>query len=139
MCGGARVSPESSASLRVVLNLERPADWDDIVESMPGPDTALPFNPGLEARVRERQSEKRRQGLVASRGTATYGASDQQYQRTVGIGEEVKVDGSCYVLVENRSVEEGARWWPSQCTDSKRRPIDLDPVKFDAIGRVVVD
>ncbi len=68
-----------------------------------------------------------------------YGVSDQQYARHTGIGEEVKLNGACYRLVENRSVEGGVRWWSGRCTDSRQAPLDLDPVVFDGAGRLIPD
>jgi hypothetical protein len=123
------------------LNLERPDNWDEIVESVPGPAPArsLAFNPALEQRLNDRLADKARKGLLSAREAAIYGVSDDAFARKGGLGEEIKLDGSCYILIEDRGVEEGARWWPSQCTETRKKPLNLDPVEYDALGRIITD
>lgn len=120
-----------------ILNLERPADWDDIVNSLPAPGHVLPFNPGLSEGVALRAAEKKRQGLISARTAAVYGVADEAFDREGGLGREKKMDGQCYVLVDDPSVEQGSRWWASQCKDTKTNALSLDPVEYDAVGRII--
>ena len=119
------------------LNLQRPAEWDELVEGIPGSGLSLPFNPALAERVAVRHYEKRRQRLLANRRSDVYGVTDEQYARRTGTGYEMKQDGTCHVLVEEPSVEEGVRWWSGPCTDTRQRTMDLLPLEVDALGRAI--
>ena len=122
-----------------VLNLSRPADWDEIVEGMPGPPDQLAFNPALALALTARQAERRRARFVSSRQAAVYGVADESYARTGPLGEEVKMDGGCVRLVEDKGVEEGQRWWAGQCSETRTNRFTLPSVEYDALGRAVVD
>jgi hypothetical protein len=131
--------PAPSEVPRTVLNLERPSNWETLVDQAPDPAVRLRFNPGLESAVAERRGEQRRSGLLASRSAATYGVADEQYTVDRGLGETVKIGGSCYTLVRDPDVEGGQRWWSSQCVESRSDRWDLDPVEYDALGRALAD
>jgi hypothetical protein len=124
---------------RTRLNLNPPADWDDIVREVAVPDRRLPFNPELDNALQARTAEVRRRRLVSSRSAAVYGVSDAAYARARPYGTEVKRDGRCVVLVEDRGVEKGARWWASQCTDTQQNPFTLPTIEYDALGRAIAD
>ena len=49
------------------------------------------------------------------------------------------MDGGCVRLVEDKGVEEGRRWWASQCTETRQNRFTLPNVDYDALGRAVVD
>lgn len=131
--------PVESAGAGTVLNLERPDDWDEIVNSLPVPGHVLPFNPGLSEGVALRIAEKKRRGLVNARAAAVYGVADDAFDRDGGLGREKKMDGRCYVLVDDPSVEAGSRWWASQCKDTKTTGLSLDPVEYDGVGRIIAN
>ena len=122
-----------------VLDLSRPPGWDELVEGIPGPPSQLAFNPGLALALNERNAERRRAQFVSSRQAAIYGVADEDYARSGPLGEEVKMDGGCARLVEDKGVEEGQRWWASQCTETRQNRFTLPIVEYDALGRAVVD
>lgn len=124
---------------RTVLNLERPTNWDELIERMPDPDVKLTFKPDLKNRLAVREGEKRRQRLVKARADAIYGVPDELYARAGPLGTEIKTDGRCYVLAANPAVEDGDRWWSHRCTDTRTNPLRLAPIDSDPIGRAVVD
>jgi len=119
------------------LNLSRPPDWDEIVRSVPGPQQRLAFNPGLERALDHRQAEMQRQALVRRRAEAIYGVSDADYARTGPLGEQMKRDGGCVTLTEDRDVEEGQRWWASTCVETRQNPFTLPAIEYDALGRAI--
>ncbi|MGE0625635.1 MAG: hypothetical protein AB7I04_13270 [Pseudomonadales bacterium] len=139
-----RVAPDPSPP-RVVLNLERPAEWDDLVAGEAGSDAPgqwaprLPFNAALEAALDTGIAEQRRRVLVAERSAAAYGVADEAYARDGALGTQLKRDGHCLTLVEDRAVERGARWWAGTCTETRRSPFTLRPVEYDRLGRMVAD
>jgi len=122
-----------------VLNMEQPENWDTLIDRLPDPDVKLAFNRDLKERVTVRDGEKRRTQLVEDRVAAVYGVPDELYTREGPLGTEIKINGKCYVLMENPAVEAGSRWWGTQCKDTKISPFLLDPIEYDAIGRVVAD
>jgi hypothetical protein len=124
---------------RTVLNLERPTNWDDLIERTPEPDVKSTFNPDLKNRLVRRERQKRHQQLVQARVDAAYGVPDELYARAGPLGTEIKTDGRCYVLAANPAVEDGDRWWARRCTDTRTNPFRLAPIDADAIGRAVVD
>ena len=126
---------------RPPLNLERPANWQELVDQAPDPDVRLHFNRGLAVAVEGREIEQRRRGLLGVRRAAVYGVADEHYGPDASDGhrEMVKIGGSCYVLVNDPDVESGQRWWPSQCVETKAAPSDLDVLAFDPLGRVLAD
>lgn len=124
---------------RMVLNLERPSNWDELVESLPGPDIGLHFNPSLERSLRSRQAEQQRSALVAQRAASVYGVADEAYSRQGGLGTELKQNGRCVTLVETPAVEEGSRWWVGRCRDTKINPFLLPAIEYDALGRAIGD
>lgn len=128
----------------MVLNLERPTDWDRWIDPGAGSDQNastpfLPFNAALEAALGTGIAARERRLLVAQRGAALYGVADSAYAREGPRGTELKSDGRCVTLVEDRAVEAGARWWATPCTDTRQTPFTLPPVGYDRLGRVVVD
>ena len=133
----SRHSRAGTPEERLELNLQRPAEWDELVEGAPGSGLALPFNPALAERVAVRRYERSRRRLLANRRSDVYGVTDEQYARRTGTGQEVKQDGTCHVLVEEPSVEEGARWWSGPCTDTRQRTMDLLPLEVDVLGRAI--
>lgn len=134
------VEPERPPEIpRTVLNLKRPENWDELVESISDPGVKLDFNVDLKNRVAIRESDKRRKQLVEGRVAAVYGLRDELYARVSSLGTEVKIDGKCYVLVESLAIEEGTRWWRGKCKETTVDPFLLDPIEYDAIGRVIAD
>ena len=129
--------PAEDESTRMVLNLERPENWQPIVEETGPPPISIPFNPDLEEGVVIRESDKKRKALVDARIAAVYGVSDEAYTRETGVGTEMKIKGRCYVLKEDAL--EGTSWWPSQCTDTRQNPFTLPSIEYDPIGRVIAD
>jgi hypothetical protein len=122
-----------------VLNLRRPDNWDELIDRIPDPDVKLEFNVDLKERVAARETDKRRQRLVAGRVASVYGVSDDDYTRIGARGTQMKRDGGCVTLVEDKFVEEGARWWPGQCTETKANPFTLVPIEISAVGQAVAD
>ena len=122
-----------------ILNLSRPPDWDQIVNDIPGPSDNLVFNPSLGEALEKRTAERRREALIASRRGAVYGVADDDYAREGVLGREIKRKGGCATLVEDKGVEEGQRWWASQCTETRQNPFTLPGIEYDALGRAVVD
>lgn len=123
-----------------VLNLDRPSNWDEIVNAIPLPPAGkFAFNPALGEGVGRRIRERRRVALVGDRRSAVYGVADEDYARTGALGEELKMDGGCVILMEDKGVEEGQRWWASQCTETRQNRFMLPEVDYDALGRVVAD
>ncbi len=130
------VDPDRPAA---VLDLSRPRDWDQIVNEIPAPSRKLAFNPSLGVAVQKRHAERQREALVASRRAAVYGVTDADYERIGVRGQELKMDGGCVTLVEDKGVEEGQRWWASQCTETRQNPFTLPTIEYDALGRAVVE
>ncbi len=135
----ADTTPEDDEKPAAVLNLSRPADWDQIVNEITAPATGLAFNPALGGAVRERILARRRSEHVASRRAAIYGVADQDYTRTGVLGQELKMKGGCVTLREDKGVEEGLRWWVGQCTETRQNPFTLPPLEYDALGRAVIE
>ena len=127
------------AEAPVKLNLSRPPQWDEIVSDLPAPKRTLAFNPALGRAVQAREAELRRQGLVRQRLAAVYGVADDAYTRDGALGTELKREGGCVTLVENRDLEEGQRWWASTCTETRQNALTLPTVEYDALGRVAFD
>ncbi len=128
-----------SATTATILNLSRPPDWDQIVNDVPVLQGKLAFNPALGEVLQRRHAERRREALVASRRGAIYGVADDDYARDGALGREIKGEGGCATLVEDKDVEEGQRWWASQCTETRQNPFTLPAIEYDALGRAVVD
>jgi len=124
---------------KIVLNLRYPENWDALVDEASDPDVTLHFNQDLGQRVAVREAEKRRKGLVDARVAAVYGVADEQYTRTRSLETEIKIDDACYVLAESPGIEDGSRWWRSQCGDTRQNPFTQESVDYDAIGRVVAN
>jgi hypothetical protein len=124
---------------RTILNLSRPPEWEEILKDIPAPGPGLAFNPSLDEALRRRQSERRRLALVSERQAAVYGVADEDYGRTGSLGEELKMNGGCVTLVEDRGIEEGQRWWASQCAETRQNRFTLPEIEYDALGRAVVD
>ena len=130
---------EPAQAPATVLNLSRPPDWDAIIEDIPTPGPGLVFNPSLGEALELRERQRRRQTLVASRQAAVYGVADEDYTRAGALGRELKMKGGCVTLVEDKGVEEGQRWWASQCTETRQNRFTLPDIDYDALGRAVVD
>jgi hypothetical protein len=124
---------------RTTLNLSHPENWDTLIDTLPDPDVTLYFNEDLKERVAIREQDKRRKALVDARVAAVYGVSDEEYTREGPRGKEIKIDGRCYILVDSPGIESGTRWWRSPCGDTHLNPFLLEPIEYDAIGRVVAD
>lgn len=133
--------PESSETPipRTTLNLSHPENWDTLIDTLPDPAVTLHFNTDLKERVATREQDKRRKALVDQRVAAVYGVSDEEYTREGPRGKEIKIDGRCYILVDNPGIESGTRWWGTRCQDTQLNPFMLDPIEYDAIGRVIAD
>lgn len=133
--------PVESATppVRAVLNLQRPDNWEDLIDRIPDPDVRLHFNEELEQGVAAAEEERRRRQLVGDRVGAVYGVPDEAYSRIGPRGSEIKINGACYVMIDSPAIEEGARWWRGPCTDTKMSSFLLDPIEYDALGRVVAD
>ena len=86
-----------------------------------------------------RESERRRKQLLEDRVMAVYGTPDEEYARVDALGTEIKINGKCYVLVENSAVESGSRWYRTNCLEAETNPFLLEPIENDALGRVVAD
>ena len=112
------------------LNLSRPPGWDELISEIPVRPGKLTFNPSLNHAVRQRNTEKQRSALVAARHSATYGVADDDYERTGVLGREIKRKGGCATLVEDKGVEEGQRWWASQCTETRQNPFTLPAIEI---------
>ena len=132
-------TPDEPRKPTAILNLNRPSDWDEIVNEIRLPAGKLAFNPSLGEAIQQRIGERRRGTFVANRRAAIYGVTDEDYARTGALGEELKMKGGCVTLMENKGVEEGQRWWASQCTETRQNPFTLPEVEYDALGRAVVD
>ena len=124
---------------RLAENLERPENWDEVLMRIPDPDVRLDFNRELEEGVASREADRRRKQLVEDRARAVYGIPDEEYSRVGALGTEIKINGKCYVLVENAAVESGSRWYRTNCKEIRTNPLLLDPIEYDALGRVVAD
>ena len=139
----ATLLSEELAELKPVsgtpLKLERPSNWDELVAELPAPDVIVHFNSALQKGIEARDGVKRRHALVAGRLASVYGVPDELYTREGPLGTEIKINGRCYVLSDQPSIEAGTRWWRSTCTDTRQNPFTLAPIEYDAIGRVVAD
>ena len=132
-------SEETDERESAPLDLSRPADWDEIVREVTVQDSRLAFIPDLGRALNAREADARRSRLIQQRSAAIYGVADEAYTRTGPLGEELKRDGGCVRLVEDRDVEEGQRWWASTCTETRENPFTLPVVEYDALGRVVAE
>ncbi len=121
------------------LDLNLPSDWDEIVRTVDVPDGRLAFVPEFGRALKARARDGRRSWLTQQRSSAVYGVADPAYSRSGPLGEELKRDGACMRLVEDRDVEEGQRWWASTCTETRQNPFTLPAVEYDALGRALVD
>ena len=127
---------------RTVLNLERPANWDALIEGKDDADVGsadLPFNPTLAQAVRSSRESRHRRVLLASRYQSVHGLADDVFGRSGPLGEEIKVKGRCYSLQETPELGSAPRWWATRCREPRDKPLKLDPLSYDARGRIVTD
>ncbi len=121
------------------LNMERPANWKNIIESTVSAADAktFAFAPELQAGVAARRETRGRQQLLAARDRAVNGLSPEEYRHTDAAGEVFKTEHGCAYLREDPILGGGQQWWFTPCLDPRTSAFLLPELEVDAKGRAV--